>query len=104
ATWPDVSANGRSIVFVGYTADGFDLFDMPYPGSNDAKFRIFSNTLAPGTGEPGRDLVEARSAKTGTYNPLASLRPTSWSPILEGDRDQLRIGFATGGEIGRAHV
>jgi Tol biopolymer transport system component len=31
ATWPDVSADGRRIVFVGYTADGSDLFEMPHP-------------------------------------------------------------------------
>ena len=31
ATWPDVSPDGQTIVFVGYTADGYDLFTMPYP-------------------------------------------------------------------------
>jgi hypothetical protein len=31
ATWPDVSADGRTIAFVGYTVDGFDVFTMPYP-------------------------------------------------------------------------
>ena len=28
---PDVSPDGRSIVFVGYTTDGYDLFTMPLP-------------------------------------------------------------------------
>ena len=32
ATWPDVSPDGKTVVFVGYTLDGFDLFTMPYPG------------------------------------------------------------------------
>ena len=31
ALWPDVSADGSTIVFVGYTDQGFDLFTMPYP-------------------------------------------------------------------------
>jgi hypothetical protein len=31
ALWPDVAPDGRSIVYAGYTADGFDLFLMPYP-------------------------------------------------------------------------
>ena len=30
ATWPDVAPDGQSIVFVGYTTDGFDLFLIPY--------------------------------------------------------------------------
>ena len=31
ATWPDVSPDGALVVYVGYTAGGFDLFQMPYP-------------------------------------------------------------------------
>ena len=31
AIWPDVSADGRTIVFAGYTPDGYDLFTVPYP-------------------------------------------------------------------------
>src|SRR5207247_764474 len=37
AVWPDVAPDGQSIVYAGYTVDGFDLFLMPYPmpgGSN----------------------------------------------------------------------
>ena len=34
ATWPDVSPDGKTIVYVGYTADGFDLFQTAYtPGA-----------------------------------------------------------------------
>src|SRR5262249_30583365 len=31
ATWPDISPDGQTIVFIGYTVDGFDLFTTPYP-------------------------------------------------------------------------
>jgi hypothetical protein len=36
ATWPDISSDGRTIVFVGYTADGFDVFRTPYRVDGDA--------------------------------------------------------------------
>src|SRR5262249_19801089 len=31
ATWPDASADGKTLLFVGYTANGYDLYSMPYP-------------------------------------------------------------------------
>lgn len=33
ATWPDMSPDGKTVVFVGYSVDGFDLYEMPYPGA-----------------------------------------------------------------------
>ena len=47
ATWPDVSADGRTIVFVGYTPDGFDLFQMPYPGSTSASTSLVAPDFSP---------------------------------------------------------
>src|SRR5207302_1821654 len=31
ATSPDISPDGKTLAFVGYTPDGFDVFTMPYP-------------------------------------------------------------------------
>src|SRR5262249_56079635 len=36
ATWPDVSADGTTLVFVGYGVDGYDVYSMPYPSSEPA--------------------------------------------------------------------
>src|SRR4029077_9402391 len=33
ALWPDVSPDGATLLFVGYTTDGYDLFSMPYPNA-----------------------------------------------------------------------
>ena len=35
ALWPDVSPDGRTIVYAGYTVDGFDLFEIPYSASTE---------------------------------------------------------------------
>ena len=40
---------------------------------------------------------ERACPRSAPYNPAHTLRPTSWSPIIEGDSHQLRLGFATSG-------
>jgi hypothetical protein len=108
ATWPDVSPDGNTIVFVGYTPEGFDLFALPYPVSSP-------NRMAAGAGPPvdrapqraaahSGDAVasaDVTSSQTDTrlaaYSPLKTIRPTSWTPIIESDNTQVRIGAATGG-------
>ncbi len=128
AMWPDVAPDGKTIVFVGYTIDGFDLFELPYPApvtagletgtasvsaTADMKVRTTPDVVQPpsqGFGEPRRSSPDQPASRGGAfrpanedaaafaqYNPARTLRPTSWSPIIEGDRRQLRFGLATGG-------
>jgi WD40-like Beta Propeller Repeat len=100
ATWPDISADGQRIVYVGYTTDGFDLFEMPYPSASvDLGFPVNESQVS----EPSSAEVRQRSASQGeptsthAYNPFATLAPTSWWPILGGNRDELRLGLETSG-------
>ena len=101
ATWPDVSANGRTIVFVGYTVDGFDLFTMPYPESAEAAGPDLSvaatGPVIPDTPWPPTSSLAAVGIITKPYSPLSTLRPTSWTPVIESDSDQVRIGAALAG-------
>lgn len=93
ATWPDISADGRTLVFVGYTVDGFDLFEMPYPAAGAAV------DAGPGV----RDGRPAAASEAGTvpaaggdrYNPARTLKPTSWSPVIVWDQRQIRVGAVT---------
>jgi hypothetical protein len=103
ATWPDVSPDGSTIVYVGYTIDGFDLFTIPYPMGNAGP-----NSSAGGTtgdnarAEPlasiaGASINSDVQSMLRSYNPLPTLAPTSWEPLIETGNDQLRIGGATRG-------
>ena len=100
ATWPDVSPDGRTIAFAGYTVDGFDVFTMPYP----AEPALGAETPAGATADavmsdtPSRVEFPASPTTSATkYSPFPTLRPTSWSPVIESDTDQVRLGAAIAG-------
>ncbi len=102
ATWPDISPDGSTIVFVGYTTAGFDLFVLRYPGApatvtmphgaerSDAPSE--TDTNAPQTSADARPPLADRD-----YSPWPTLTPTSWSPIVVSDGSQIRAGVGVGG-------
>ena len=93
ATQPDISSDGRTIVFVGYTTDGDDLFSMPYPDATAgaAETARLVQPPAPPRTEP------ALPPDSRAYSPLGTLKPTSWSPVIEATTDQVRVGAAVAG-------
>ncbi len=95
AMWPDISADGRTIVFAGYTVDGFDLFTMPYPAESDRR----SDTPTIVDDLPSTAALSASSIASATpYSPLPTLWPTSWVPAYETDGGrQVRLGAAVFG-------
>src|SRR5438105_14792648 len=44
---PDVSADGKTLVYVGYTKDGFDLFTMPFDEDEWLDAEPFTSRGAP---------------------------------------------------------
>ncbi len=104
AYWPDVSPDGRSIVYAGYTARGFDLFLMPYPERAPRTARSQTSVtgvsaVAPAPSGEFRtgDVPAAAEAAGRVYSPLGTLAPTSWTPVLTDDGVQVRAGAAIGG-------
>jgi hypothetical protein len=91
ATWPEVSPDGKTLIYVGYSSDGFDLYSTPYP--DDARPFTTADDLS--TRQRLDQPVEMPSAST--YSPLPTLAPTSWTPLIAWDSDQVRLGAATFG-------
>ena len=87
---PDVSADGRTLVYVGYTPDGDDLFTVPLA---DARWAHTAWTpaeepaLAPGS--PVNGAVP--------YRPWNTLAPRFWTPTLGSDSGELFAGAAVAG-------
>jgi hypothetical protein len=104
ATWPEISPDGKTIVFVGYTVDGFDLFSIPYPSTvtgvvdRTGGAGLSGPRFAGGAEMAAPQLDAAQVAdRAAPYSPLPTLKPTSWSPIVEGDSTQLRFGASIDG-------
>jgi hypothetical protein len=99
ALWPDVSADGRTIAFVGMTEKGFDVFTVPYPteavpirplpSPDDWATRTVVRDSAPPPAQTPP--VDARA-----YRPWRTLVPTAWVPTLSGEQRAARVGVSTG--------
>ena len=97
ASSPEPSRDGRTLVFVGYTAGGYDLFSLPLgssrwtpvdPGSTDAP-------VPPG-GLPRVERAPSDpSAIQRRYSPVRTIAPRFWTPTIESDGDELVVGAAT---------
>ena len=118
AQFPEVAPDG-SLIYVGYTPDGYDLFSVPI----DAGFfrlkaeatRVESRELEAGSreleagsreleagspaGPPSRGFrlqAEGTPSSDRPYSPWRTLVPTAWSPIVSIDADEVVIGAAVG--------
>jgi hypothetical protein len=95
ARWPDVSPDGRTLVFVGYTADGHDVFSVPYRDRDGDRRTL----VPPVTSEPApaHDPSTLAMSVPERYSPVSTLLPTSWFPVLASAAGQVRFGAGTFG-------
>lgn len=90
ASAPEVSPDGRSLLYVGYTADGYDLFTIPMTPQS------WTPVSWPAPEPPAKRAQTARSTgELGPYRPIRTLRPTYWTPVIATDADELLIGAGT---------
>jgi hypothetical protein len=113
ATWPEISKDGKTLVFVGYTPEGRggagvpgspaaplnpggnDLFSMPYPADAPAVALAGNEQRGGEAGTSPPTPAAETASNAGAYSPLPTLRPTSWFPFIVWNSDQVRIGAAT---------
>lgn len=94
ALWPDVSSDGRLLAYAGYTAQGFALFTTPYSPEADerASAGITSSSTSASPANP--DAASTVRLDAHDYSPVATLVPTSWTPVLYDDTNGTRVGGA----------
>jgi hypothetical protein len=87
ATAPDVSSDGRRLLYVGYKVDGYDLFETPLDSSAWQSI----DWPSPPAAQP----VASQAKPLGRYEPWPSLVPTYWSPVLTTDAGETLVGAGT---------
>lgn len=100
ALWPDVSADGRQLAYVGFTGSGYDVFTQPYPADAPvvalpASARPSAANAAP-TAAPA-DAAVADGSTGERYSPWQTLAPRAWTPLVFSDADQAQVGVSTSG-------
>ena len=81
------------LVFVGYTADGYDLFSLRSTMRDGRRSKRRERRPRSATARR-RDRCRRRSGQA--LLALRTLAPTFWTPTLESDADELVVGAATG--------
>ena len=87
---PAVSPDGKMLVFVGYTTEGYDLFSMPLASA------AWSTASAPSSAPSPKaaPLTEPIATPDHAYRPWRTLVPQFWMPILESDAGEVSAGAA----------
>jgi Tol biopolymer transport system component len=98
ASSPEPTRDGQTLVFVGYTVDGYDLFSIALgsarwtPVDAGGPDPVRSNADLPQVASEPQSVP----ASTKSYSPLRTIAPRFWTPTIESDEDELVIGAATG--------
>jgi hypothetical protein len=104
---PDVSPDGKTIVFVGYSTRGYDLATIPFdegtwmaplaaPPAPSAIPESTANPTATPTPTPAADSSPS-PLSSRPYSPWETLAPTFWLPIVSEDGAGNVFGAFTGG-------
>lgn len=94
---PDVSPDGRTIAFVGYTPSGYDLFTIPAnrDGWTFVSAAAENTTPAPEARIPSP--VAPDPAPDAGYSPLGTLAPRYWLPQVRTEDGYVKVGLAAVG-------
>jgi hypothetical protein len=95
---PALSPDGTRLVFVGASANGYDLYALPWESSRltPAPDAAAGERAAASAAVAPADAV-AGSGDIHPYSPWSTLAPRFWLPIIDADGNNTVLGAATGG-------
>jgi Tol biopolymer transport system component len=93
ARFPHVSADGRTLFYVGYTNDGSDVFSLPVDTSAWRSVAAAAFDVLPGRQAAIAETPAAPSSVA--YSPWPTLKPAYWTPVIYTDAGELDVGAGT---------
>ena len=96
---PTVSPDGRELVFVGYTVEGFDLFSLQMDAATWTDVPPAATAVRAPVAVRGRRTAGgvSRIRRRRPYRPWRTLAPRYWTPIVESDNGEIAVGAGTRG-------
>ena len=98
---PALSPDGRRLVFVGYSADGYDLYSIPFSasGAESTGWEVVREDAESSIARPASSDATAPPAPfaSSRYTPWPTLVPHMWFPIVGSADDEVLIGAGTTG-------
>ena len=90
-----LAPNG-TLIYVGYTSAGYDLFSVPFDSSGVllVLFKAEATRAGPNRTNPA-DRENPATPEDHPYSPRRTLMPTSWTPVIEVDANEIVVGAAT---------
>lgn len=89
---PALSPDGTTLVYVGYTPDGFDLFSIPIAA---ATWTAVESARTNPSVSPTSQAEAAPAGDGAPYRPWRTLLPRFWAPVIESDAGELLAGAGT---------
>jgi WD40-like Beta Propeller Repeat len=93
ASSPEPSRDGRTLVYVGYTLAGYDLFALPLESARWTP--VDAGAPDPAGSVPRASALVPAAPTSHSYSPLRTIAPRFWTPTLESDDDEIVAGAAT---------
>ena len=84
---PSISPDGKTLVFAGYSGAGYDIETTAFTRGQPAP--EFADTYAVSRADPSSE------ARTAPYRPFHELLPRFWSPFVEVDDGEWKVGALT---------
>ncbi len=92
-----LALSDRTLIYVGYTADGFDLFRATALADGEPGTRMDSRVSTDDAGSSPVIETTARAPSSDRYEPWTTLLPRTWVPLIERRDSRWRVGAAVAG-------
>ncbi len=96
---PEVSADGKTLVYVGYTKAGFDLYAMPLDASTWTEAEPYEDR------HPPMPVIAEKTYPVEPYSPLRTLAPRRWGlQLTEGSFGRAIVTSVSQSDISGLHT